>query len=287
MARNEAKFRRAGVGLALPVGVSLKTGRISDPSKEDRSPLASVMLAKYAGESRQTDGDSMWHTPTGDRVLKGAEAGLVRASLRSLLRIINDGPDDFEHSPMFGVPPFDELEQAQRLVLLAQIAAAIFQEDVPPMRLTAVVEATVCALYVNIMNEIEAELEQQFESHGEVASRRWRRLVATAVFETELGDSWPDPDDVMRYMAASPQPDCVDLTEWQREVSGLCDLVCGDRDWQMADDLLDQPPEVAERLKAHLGIDDDYFTAVVPLPKVPELLRARRSLRDLVRARPK
>jgi hypothetical protein len=229
----------------------------------------------------------MWHTPTGDRVLKGAEAGLVRASLRSLLRIIDDGSDDFEHSPLFGVPPFDELEQDQRLVLLAQVAAALFREDLPPIRLTAVVEATVCALYLNIMNEIEAEIEQQVEFDGEVPCRRWRRLVATAAFEAEFGDAWADPHDMMQYMAVSPQPDCVDLSEWECEVSGLCDLVCGDRDWQMADDLLDQPPEVAERLKAHLGIDDDYFTAMVPLPNVSELLHSRRSLRDLVRARPK
>lgn len=229
----------------------------------------------------------MWHTPSGDRVLKGVEANLVRASLRSLLRIINDGSDDFDHSPLFGVPPFDELEQAQRVVLLAQVAAALFRPDVPPMRLTAVVEATVCSLYLNVMNEIEAEIEQQFAFVGEVPCRRWRRLVATAAFEAEFGDSRADSHDMMQYMAVSTRPDCVDLTEWEIEVSGLCDLVCGDRDWQLADELLDQPPEVAERLKAHLGIDDDYFTAMVPLPKVSELLRARRSLRDLVRAHPK
>lgn len=76
-------------------------------------------------------------------------------------------------------------------------------------------------------------------------------------------------------------------SEWDSEVSGLCDLVCGDRDWQMADDLLDQPPEVASQVKAQLGIDDDYFTAVVPLPKPAELLRARQSLRELVRSRPR
>jgi hypothetical protein len=51
----------------------------------------------------------------------------------------------------------------------------------------------------------------------------------------------------------------------------------------MAEDLLDQPPEVAERLKAHLGIDDNYFTAVVPLRETADLLRVRRSLRNLVR----
>jgi hypothetical protein len=155
------------------------------------------------------------------------------------------------------------------------------------MPLTAVTEATVCLLYLNVMNEIEFEIEREAEFGGELACRRWRRLVAAAAYEAEFGDSWARPQDIIRYMASSPQPDCHDLTEWDTEVSGLCDLVCGDRDWQRAEDLLDQPPEIAERLKTRLGIDDDYFTAVVPCPKTAELVRARRSLRDLVRARPR
>jgi hypothetical protein len=172
----------------------------------------------------------MWHTPDGDRVLKGAEARLVRASLRSLLRIVDQGSDEFDHSPLFGVPPFDELERGQRLVLLAQLSAALFREDVPPMRLTAVTEATVCLLYLNVMNEIEFEIEREAEFGGEHQCRRWRRLVAAASYEAEFGDSWARPSDIMRYMASSPQPDGVDPTEWDSDVSGLCDLVCGDRD---------------------------------------------------------
>jgi hypothetical protein len=84
-----------------------------------------------------------------------------------------------------------------------------------------------------------------------------------------------------------PDVCCIDLTAWSDEVSALSDLVFHDHDWQLADELLDQPPAVAAQLKSHLGIEDDYFTAVVPFPKKAELLRARQSLRDLVRAHPK
>lgn len=224
----------------------------------------------------------MWHTPDGDRILQGAEARLVRASLRSLLRTIDEGSDDLDGSPLFGVAPFDELEQGQRLVVLDQVSSALLREDVPPVPLTAVAEATVCLLYLNVMNEIEFEIEREADYYGGVPCRRWRRLVTAASYETELGEASDRFHDVMREMPTSPQPACVDITEWDSEVSGLCDLVCGDRDWQMADELLDQPPEVAQRLKAQLGIDNDYFTAVVPLPKAAELLFARRSLRALV-----
>jgi hypothetical protein len=227
----------------------------------------------------------MWHTPDGDRVLKGAEAQLVRASLRSLLRFIDEGGDEFDHSPIFGVTPFDELEQDQRLVVLAQVTSALLREDVPPVPLTAVAEATVCLLYLNVINEVENEIEREADYYGGVACRRWRRLVTAATYEAELGEAWDRLHDATRHTSTSPQPSCMDLTEWDHEVSALCDLVCGDRDWQMADELLDQPPEVAARLKAHLGIDDDYFTAVVPVPKPADLLRARRTLRELVRVR--
>lgn len=209
----------------------------------------------------------------------------MRASLRSLLHVIDEGSDDLDHIPRFGVAPFDELEQHQRLVLLAQVTSALFREEVPPVPLTAVAEATVCLLYLNVMNEIEFEIEREADYYGGPPCRRWRRLVTAASYEAEFGESWSRPHDIMRHLSTSPQPTCIDVAEWDSEVSGLCDLVCGDRDWQMADDFLDQPPEVAERLKANLGIDDDYFTAVVPLPKPADLVRARRSLRELVRAR--
>lgn len=211
----------------------------------------------------------MWHTPEGDRVLKGAEARLVRASLCSLLRIIDEGSDDLDDNPLFGVAPFDELEQGQRLVLVDQVSSALLREDVPPVPLTAVAEATVCLLYLNVMNEIEFEIEREAEYYGGVPCRRWRRLVTAASYEAELGEVCDRSREVMREIPTSPQPPCIDITEWDSEVSGLCDLVCGDRDWQLADDLLDQSPEVAQQLKAQLGIDDDYFTAVVPLQKRP------------------
>lgn len=229
----------------------------------------------------------MWCTPNGERVLKGAEGRLIRASLRSLLRLIDEGSDDFDTGPPFGIPLFDQLERPQRLVLLAQIGAALFREDVLPMRLTAVVEATLHALYVNAMDEVQQEIELKTEVGGMPPSRRWRRMVLAACREERL-DAPRSPlfDDVQEWIAP-PDVDSTDLTAWQDEVSALSDLVFSDRDWQMADELLDQPPEVAEQLKTHLGIDDDYFTAVVPLPKTAELVRARRSLRQIVRTRPR
>lgn len=228
----------------------------------------------------------MWHTPIGERVLKNAEGRLLRASLRSVLRIIDEHSDDFDDSPLFSVPLFDELEPAQRLVLLAQIGAALFREDVEPMHLTAVVEATVNALYVNIMNEIEEEIESQAEL-GAAPRQRWRRMVVAACREAGL-DLAPDErfDDVQEWITP-PDICCTDINAWNDEVTALSDLVLADRDWELADELLDQPPEVAEHLKSHLGIDDDYFTAVVPLTKAAELLRARRSLQEIVRARPR
>jgi hypothetical protein len=227
----------------------------------------------------------MWHTPIGERVVKGAEGRLLRASLRSVLRIIEEHSDDFDDSPLFGVSLFDQLEKSQRLVLLADIAAALFRENVAPICLTAVVEATVFALYVNVMNEIEYEVELQGEV--QLAPRcRWRRLVLAAcrkVGESPAGEHF---DDVQEWITL-PAVSSTDINAWNDEVTALSERVLGDRDWELADELLDQPPEVANHLKAHLGIDDDYFTAVVPLPRAAHLLRARRSLREIFRAHPR
>jgi hypothetical protein len=198
----------------------------------------------------------MWHTSIGERVLKGAEGRLVHASLRSVLRTIDEHSDEFDDSPLFGVPLFDELEQTQRLVLLAQIGAALFREDVPPMQLTAVVEATVHLLYQNVMDEIEHEIELQCEFGEAPRLRRWRRMVLAACREAGMVAPHGERFDDVQEWIEPPNVDCTDLLAWQDEVTALSDLVFHDHDWQMADELLDQPPEVAQQLKAHLGIDD-------------------------------
>ena len=60
----------------------------------------------------------MWWTPDGERILQGAEAGLFREALGTVVDMVRD---DNEPLWQFGAPPFDDLQPNQKLAVLAQV----------------------------------------------------------------------------------------------------------------------------------------------------------------------
>ena len=64
----------------------------------------------------------MWWTSEGERVLQGAEAALFRASLGTLVDLVQD---DDEGLWQFNAPPFDNLQPNQKLAVLAQVGMAL------------------------------------------------------------------------------------------------------------------------------------------------------------------
>jgi len=69
-----------------------------------------------------------------------------------------------------------------------------------------------------------------------------------------------------------------DYCKWDLLVECLEGRVLWDDDWDMVE-YLDAPPAVARRVKAELGIDEDYFVAIPPDPDDAD---AERLLAELV-----
>ena len=69
-----------------------------------------------------------------------------------------------------------------------------------------------------------------------------------------------------------PAPDDQDFDHWDLLIESLEGRVLWDDDWDMIDHL-DAPPEVAIRIKAKLGISDDYFIAIPVDPSDAEAER--------------
>ncbi|HWB12715.1 MAG TPA: hypothetical protein VG826_26050 [Pirellulales bacterium] len=232
----------------------------------------------------------MWRTPEGERVLKGAEARLVRASLSSVVAMLEEDLDaaqwldDEEDWPTaFGVPLFDELETAQRLVLLADVGRAMFNPRVPWSRHTAMAEAAVYVLYENIVDKIGIEIARQVKHGCEL--RKWRRMVLAACRQWDFDE---DCDDIGGEVDAGiPDLDSTDVGRWSDEVFALADLVFWDRDWEMTDVFLDAPPDVAANVRRQVGIDDDYFVAVAPLATKRRLRTAQRTLTKIMKRKPR
>jgi hypothetical protein len=99
----------------------------------------------------------MWRTPSGERVLVGAEWALVRAALGGLWDGVEDAadaPDLFEA----GVAAFDELQPGQKAALLAAVGRALHDPGVPPSPLTAHGEAAIAAALAFARGELIAEV---------------------------------------------------------------------------------------------------------------------------------
>ena len=98
----------------------------------------------------------MWRTSCGDRTLKDAEAQLFAEALLNLLDEENDL--QFEDCSL-GIECFDNLTYGQTISVLHTIANGLLREDVPTVRLTAVVEGAIAAVFEHLRIQVEMEIE--------------------------------------------------------------------------------------------------------------------------------
>jgi hypothetical protein len=215
----------------------------------------------------------MWHTPSGHRKLKGAEARFIREALGCFADEI-EMEVDCDEPYTIGVRLFDRLEWQQKIALLAEVGTALL-DDSPPPKLTAVNEATAAAIYQYIRIGIEIEIDGDVPENKDLDMRSWRRHVLAAIREVDVGPPSPDPDDEL------PADNHDDMDEWHPIMDALESFVLHDDDWDMDDLFMDAEPELSRARKDHLSIENDYFTAVPPDPSEAELVDARAVLRRL------
>jgi hypothetical protein len=116
-------------------------------------------------------------------------------------------------------------------------------------RLTALSEATVAAVYGELLGEIEAEIE--FQNGTEL-----RQAVIDVL-------DWANRTDNEDFRL--PDAGCEDMETWEDMVDFCMDRIHWDRDFEM-EYLLDAPPDQAAAERKFLRIEDDYFTAIPPDP---------------------
>ncbi|MFC1636090.1 hypothetical protein ACFL5Z_14735, partial [Planctomycetota bacterium] len=118
----------------------------------------------------------MWRTQYGDRTLEGAEAKLFAETLLSLLDWAVSGRLDYYES---GQETFDNLTFGQRISALAVIGNGLLRKDTPLVRLTAVLEGTIAAVFEYLERSI------YYEINSPESDTIWRKLVVAARMETE------------------------------------------------------------------------------------------------------
>jgi len=203
----------------------------------------------------------MWWTPDGERILQGAEGGLFREALGTVVDMVRN---DNESLWQFSAPPFDNLQPNQKLAVLAQVGSALLRENEPTPKLTAVLEAAVGAIYDAIRIMVEMEIDQPPEWR---LSPTWRELVLAACRKRGIDDL--------------PDPQFEDLDEWEVLIGSLADGVLWDEDWRDGESLLDADPKAGSAMKKLLGIDEDYYVTVPPDPTDEEMEGVWATLRGL------
>jgi hypothetical protein len=204
----------------------------------------------------------MWWTSDGARILHGAEAALFREGLGTVVDMVRDDNEGFWR---FNVPPFDDLQPNQKLALIARIGTALLREDEPMPKLTAILEATVAAVYEAIRILVEMEINQPPKWRH---SPSWRELVLAACMERGV----VEPLDI----------ESEDLDEWEGLVDSLADGVLWDEDWKDVTHL-DVDPKASRAVKTLLGIDEEYYVAIPPDPTNSEIEGVLDTLKRLTR----
>ena len=207
----------------------------------------------------------MYNTPDGIRVLQGAERRLFVESLGMLVDMLT--LDSFSTE----IQVLEDLTRNQRIVTYHAAARALLAEDEPPPALTAVIEGAVASVYRQVRDMISLELDVadvddavEFDFGELPEGPSWRERTIGAGREVGIEDL--------------PNPDDQDFDDWDLLIECLEGRVLWDDDWDMVDHL-DATPEVARRVKAKLGISDDYFVAI---PDDPSDAEAERLLAELI-----
>jgi hypothetical protein len=207
----------------------------------------------------------VWRTSEGIRTLKAGEAALVRAAVNDIWRELEQDQDNSDPWE-WGVPLFDNLEWSEKVVLLANVASALLREDVAPMPLTGVNEAAVGVLFEHIRQSIVVEIDCQHDS-PEDPMCFWRRSVLVLIDAENLDEN-----------EALPKETCDDRNEWEWMVEAIADGILWDNDWLGGNFFMDVDPETATMRKRGMGIDEDYYTTIVPHPADSDVEKARRTL---------
>jgi hypothetical protein len=205
----------------------------------------------------------MWRTQYGDRTLAGAEAVLLAEALSSLLDEATSGTvDDCES----GIEVFGNLTFGQQVSVLSIIGNGLLRKDIPPVRLTAVLEGAIAVVFEHLQESISFEIDTpEFGTF-------WRELVIAARKQMEGNDAEREQ---------IPEPTCEDLDEWDFQMQRLSEAVLWDGDYEDAQLYIDFSPEKSKELREMMGIPDDYFMAIADDPTDKEAKAKIMDLRKL------
>ena len=167
----------------------------------------------------------------GERTLVGAERRLVVRAGWGLADFISaEAP---ENKALFGIVLFDQLTWQQQMLMLERALTALVEPTIPAPPSTALLDATVAAIYAQLQASVEIELD---EAKTDLDSS----LGEEDYFEVrqEILEAMREPVDSDEPMEESPEGGwptilCDEIDEWELAIESLRGRILADEDWQM------------------------------------------------------
>ena len=204
----------------------------------------------------------MWNTAMGERTLVGAERRLVVSAGWGLADFISIAAP--ENKALFGIVLFDRLTWQQQMLMLERVLTALVEASIPAPPTTALLDATVAAIYAHLYTSIEIELddarmdmdsplgeEDHFDVRNEILEALREPVDSDEPIEESPEGGWPT---IL----------CDEIDEWELAIESLRGRILADEDWQMEAITMDLPPQTSRTLKRELGIQRDYFIDIPP-----------------------
>ncbi|HRA89434.1 MAG TPA: hypothetical protein PK992_15220, partial [Planctomycetaceae bacterium] len=168
----------------------------------------------------------MWNTTLGCRVLKDAEARFVCGAAHRLTDEIRTSmPQEGETGEKMeiGIVLFDRMAPEQQLVLIDRVIGYLLDPTLAAPPRTALMDATVAAIYVQAYHDIEYEIDsQQTAQNAEDGDTEARQQIADALMEAAAET---DERKMLR-----PDAECVVAETWKFAIDRLRDRVLPDED---------------------------------------------------------
>ncbi len=198
----------------------------------------------------------------GERTLVGAERRLVVSAGWGLADFISIAAP--ENKALFGIVLFDRLTWQQQMLMLERVLTALVEASIPAPPTTALLDATVAAIYAHLYTSIEIELddarmdmdsplgeEDHFDVRNEILEALREPVDSDEPIEESPEGGWPT---IL----------CDEIDEWELAIESLRGRILADEDWQMEAITMDLPPQTSRTLKRELGIQRDYFIDIPP-----------------------
>lgn len=226
----------------------------------------------------------MWPTSNGDRTLDGAEAMLVASALDTMLdNLIDHLPEDEDDETIdvpadlqMGIAVFDALTAPQRVAMLHYVAKHLLTPSIMRSPDTSAIEdATIAAIFSEIRDQVTIEIDWAKDEMRLISVGESEDSVQQA--NDELGDDWAwNHLESWRSLTLAayrqllqrqdeldekelPDPDSICFADWDNLIDQLVSSILWDMDFELASVFLDEPPELAQRRRKLLGIDEQYF----------------------------